>query len=125
MKSAKAIKAQTTKTYNETVENMRLLGTYKPEFEASIRRYADLRMQYDILRDRWYEEGCLVTENYTNKSGATNQRKTSLYLALEALRKELIDTENIFGLTPKGLKMIKTNGLNAPKSSKLDELLSG
>jgi hypothetical protein len=59
---------------------------------------------------------------YTNKSGAKNQRKTPLYLSIEALRKELIDMENIFGLTPKGLKTIKSKALDTQKVSALDRL---
>lgn len=90
--------------YKETKANMEKLGTYRSEFEAPIKRYAELRLQFDILNEQWYEEGCRITEEYTNKSGATNQRKTALYLSIETMRKELIDMENIFGLTPKGLK---------------------
>lgn len=121
---AKKRKAKTTRIYNQTVENMRVLGTFKPEFDAPVRRYAELRIQYDILSDKWYENGCEITEDYTNKSGATNQRKTSLYMSMETLRKELIEMENLFGLTPKGLKGIKTKGLEPAKGSRLDAALA-
>ena len=96
---------------------------YRSEFEAPIKRYAELRLQFDILNEQWYEEGCRITEEYTNKSGATNQRKTALYLSIETMRKELIDMENIFGLTPKGLKMIKAKGLDKQKGSALEKAL--
>lgn len=109
----------------KTKKNMKDLGTYKPQFDAIIERYAEMRMQYDILNERWYAEGCRITEEYTNKSGATNERKTTLYLAIEKLRYELTDMENIFGLMPKGLKMIKKKGLEAQKESALDKMLSG
>ena len=109
--------------YKETKANMEKLGTYRSEFEAPIKRYAELRLQFDILNEQWYEEGCRITEEYTNKSGATNQRKTALYLSIETMRKELIDMENIFGLTPKGLKMIKAKGLDKPKGSALEKAL--
>lgn len=102
---------------------MRNLGTYRPEFETSVRRYAELRVQYDILNDQWYESGCAITEEYTNKAGATNQRKTTLYLTLENIRKELIELENLFGLTPKGLKAIKSKGLEEQKQSLLEKVL--
>jgi hypothetical protein len=123
MQSATTRKSNTTKLYNKTVANMQELGTYKVEFDAPIRRYAELSIQYGILNDQWYENGCVITEEYTNKSGATNQRKTALYLSMETLRKELIELENLFGLTPKGLKAIKTKGLDQAKKSKLDEVL--
>lgn len=104
---------------------MRTLGTYKDEFEAPVRRYAEMSIQYDILLDQWYEKGCIITEEYTNKFGARNQRKTSLYLALEALRKELVEMENLFGLTPKGLRAIKTKGLDERKQSTFEKMLGG
>lgn len=67
--------------------------------------------------------GCKITEKYTNKNGATNLRKTALYMAMENLRKELIDMENTFGLTPKGLRQIKAKGLEEKKTSALDAAL--
>lgn len=123
MQSTRTRKSNTTKLYNKTVANMRELGTFKAEFDAPVRRYAELSIQYEILNDEWYDNGCLITEEYTNKSGAKNKRKTALYLSMETLRKELIEMENLFGLTPKGLKAIKTKGLDQAKKSKLDEAL--
>ena len=113
------------KVFNETKKNMVSLGTYRKEFDVIIHRYAEMRMQFDMLNEKWYQEGCRVTEKYTNKSGATNERKTALYLAIEKLRDELADMENIFGLTPKGLKAIKKKGLEQAKQSALDKMLSG
>ena len=121
MKDAKTRKAKVTRLYNKTVENMREIGTFKPEFDAPVRRYAELSIQYEILNDKWYENGCKITEEYTNKFGATNQRKTALYTALENLRKELMDMENVFGLTPKGLRQIKAKGLEQRQSSAMDK----
>ena len=69
------------KIFNETKKNMVSLGTYRKEFDVIIQRYAEMRMQFDMLNERWYREGCRVTEKYTNKAGATNERKTALYLA--------------------------------------------
>ena len=123
MDEATKRKRKITKTYHETIDKMRALQTFRPEFDTPVRRYAELRVQYDILSDKWYEEGCKITENYTNKFGATNQRKTALYLVLENLRKELIEMENVFGLTPKGLKSIKTKGLETKKESALSKAL--
>ncbi len=123
MKSAKTRRANITRLYKKTVGNMQEIGTFRPEFEASVRRYADLSIQYEILNDKWYEEGCKITEEYTNKAGAKNIRKTALYMAMENLRKELIEMENIFGLTPRGLRQIKTKGLEQKRSSALDKAL--
>ena len=122
---AKTRKANITRIFKKTKENMETLGTFRPEFETTVRRYAEMRVQYDILLDQWYENGCEITEEYTNKSGATNQRKTTLYLALETLRREMTEMENLFGLTPKGLRAIKTKGLEENKVSALDKALEG
>lgn len=64
-----------------------------------------------------------MTEKYTNKAGATNIRKAPLYLSMENLRRELIEMENLFGLTPKGFKAIKAKGLDQGKKSVLGEAL--
>ena len=113
------------KIFNETKKNMVSLGTYRKEFDVIIQRYAEMRMQFNMLNERWYREGCRVTEKYTNKAGATNERKTALYLAIEKLRDELADMEDTFGLTPKGLKAIKKKGLEQKRESALDKMLSG
>ena len=123
MEDIKKIKRGITKIYKKTVSNMKALGTYKTEFDASVKRYSELSYQFDRLNEKWYAEGCKITEEYTNKSGATNMRKTALYLALENLRSDLMDMENLFGLTPKGLKAIKSKGLEKQSESKLDALL--
>lgn len=122
-KEAAARKRKTTKIYNETVENMRKVGTFRDEFITTVRRYAELRVQYEKMNDKWHFDGCQITEEYTNKAGAKNVRKTALYLSIETLRKELMEMENILGLTPKGLKAIKTKGLDVKKESALDRAL--
>lgn len=117
------LKKRTRTILARTRNNMKKAGTYRKEFEDSMERYADLRVQYDVLKEQWYEEGCAITEEYTNKSGATNQRKTPLYLAMETLRKELLELENIFGLTPKGLKQVHSKAMDDRKESALGKAL--
>lgn len=123
MLTDKQITIRTNKIRSETIEKMRSLGVYREEFAVPIQRYADMRIQYDILSETWRESGCNVTEKYTNKAGATNIRKAPLYLSMENLRRELIEMENLFGLTPKGLKAIKTKGLEQEKESVLGKAL--
>ncbi len=123
--NAEMLKKQRNKVFNATKKSMNSLGTYRKEFDVIIRRYAEIRIQFDVLNEQWYEGGCKVTEEYTNKAGATNERKTALYLAIEKMRDELADMENMFGLTPKGLKSLKKKGLEQSKQSALDKMLSG
>lgn len=111
--------------FDQTISDMKKLGTYKQEFSPVITRYAEMRVQFEILMQQWYETGCKITEKYTNKSGATNNRKTALYQAIETLRREITDLENLFGLTPAGLKKIHKKSLDSQKKSLLAEALSG
>ena len=123
--TVKELEKTRKRIFAKTKKNMISLGTYREEFDVIIQRYAEMRMQFDMLNGKWYEGGCQVTEKYTNKAGATNERKTALYLAIEKLRDELVEMENLFGLTPRGLKAIKKKGLEQKKSSALDKMLSG
>ncbi len=109
----------------QTVDDMKKLNTYKEEFSPVITRYAEMRVQLEILMGRWYEAGCIITEEYTNKAGATNNRKTALYQSIEGLRKEIFDMENVLGLTPAGLKRISGDAVKqTSQPSRLEEALS-
>jgi ribosomal protein S16 len=112
-----------TEIFDQTVKDMESLGTYKPEFSPAITRYAEMRMQFEIIMKQWYKSGCKVTEEYTNKAGATNERKSALYQAIESMRREITELENLFGLTPAGLKKIRTKELESKKKSLLAEAL--
>ena len=107
----------------KTKKKMVALDVYKAEFDAIIDRYADATIQYDLVKNEWFNLGCPITEEYTNKAGATNDRKSPVYLAIETLRKDLTDMENIMGLTPKGLKQLKVQGFEIKKESALGKTL--
>lgn len=111
------------KIYRDTIKNMEAIGIYRPEFNATIRTYSEMRQQYNKLSNEFYEGGCIITEMYTNNAGYENVRKTALYLALESLRKDIVNHENILGLTPTGLKKIKSDNPNK-KVSRLGKALS-
>lgn len=110
---------------SKTIADMKTIGTYKDQFLPVIQRYADMRLQFDILMEQWGMEGCRITEVYVNKAGAANNRKTELYRSIETLRRELTDLESILGLTPAGLKRISDKALGEKKKSKLAEALKG
>jgi hypothetical protein len=110
--------------FTQTVSDMKQVGTYKEEFSPAITRYSEMRVQYELLMQDWYKGGCQISEEYTNKAGATNARKTALYLSIEALRRELLEMENIFGLTPQGLKRINDKSMASKKESVLAKALS-
>ena len=110
-----------TEIYETTVKNMKALGTYKPEFVPLISRYAETRLQFNLIMEQWYESGCTVAEPYTNKAGAVNYRKTALYQAIETLRRELLDVENVLGLTPIGIHRVNNKALAEKKSTSVME----
>lgn len=107
----------------KTIEAMKELDTYKPQFDATITTYSIMRYQYDLAYRDFLESGCRITEEYTNKAGFTNIRKTATYLALEMLRGGLLEYENTLGLTPAGLKRINKSAAIAKGNSKLAEAL--
>lgn len=93
-KSRKAIKEQ-------TVEYMTTLGNYKPEYEQTIDIYAGLIYQYAKLEIQWSKIGYAVSEDYTNKAGATNQRKVPILTVLESLRRDILSYSDRLRLNPK------------------------
>lgn len=123
-KEEKKINEQIKKIIEQTVTDMKATGIYRSEFDSTIKSYSQMRQQYDTLMKEFYSTGCKITEEYTNKASATNIRKTALYLAIETLRKDIVNHENILGLTPLALKkIVKNTGNNNKKGSKLGEAL--
>lgn len=111
--------------YETTLEDLKKIGTYRAEFSPLIARYVEMRLQFELLMGQWYGTGCRVTEAYTNKAGAVNQRKTALYQSIETLRRELLDVENVLGLTPAGIRKINQAALTERKKSAMEKLLAG
>ena len=99
----------------QVVERMKKLGVYKVEYRNTINVYVDMLHQYEVLTERFEEDGYKVMEEYTNKAGATNMRKTPVFGALEKLRMDLVAYSNVLCLNPKSIESIKiekSNGSN-------------
>lgn len=92
---------------NETVERMQHLGVYKDDFDHVIDVYVGMLMQYQAFERQFEESGFKITEEYTNKAGATNDRKTPVYSAMESLRKDLATYSNLLCINPKSFNAIK------------------
>lgn len=108
---------------DQTIDDMTALGTWKKEFAPVVKRYAQLRVEFDLTYAEWVTSGAKKTEPYTNKAGATNIRRTALSLEIEKMRAELLVMENELGLTPQGLRRINDEMKNKAKKSKLAEVL--
>lgn len=111
-------------TLDEIKADMQSLGTYKPEFDRVIEIYAQVYIEYLVIGDQWRRSGYQVTEEYTNKAGATNKQQSTLYKTVQQAREKLQYYESCLGLTPAALKRINEKLDNrAGKGSKLDEVL--
>lgn len=83
------------------IAQMKALGNYKEEYDDAIDVYVDMMIQYDRLATQFRKSGYQITEEYTNKAGATNQRKVPLLNAIETLRKDIITYSDRLRLNPK------------------------
>ena len=108
------------KYIRKIIKNMKQLGVHKPEFENMISVYADILFQYDYFLERFVQGGCQITEEHTNKAGATNEKKTSLYTALESLRKDIASYSDKLGLNPKAFDKLD---ITEEKESTLEQAL--
>jgi P27 family predicted phage terminase small subunit len=106
----------------QTIENMKKLGVYKPEFDMTISIYCSLIDQYQALEKEFRKSKFTVIE----KTGySDNTKKNPLVGSLESLRKDILAYSNALGLTPAGLKKINDNMKPATKKqSKLETALS-
>ncbi|PHG13140.1 hypothetical protein COI63_11445 [Bacillus toyonensis] len=89
------------------IANMKHLGVYRDDFEHTINIYVGMLAQYQAFERQFEETGFKITDSYTNKAGATNERKTLIYTAMEALRKDLANYSNLLCLNPKTYERIK------------------
>lgn len=113
------------------IANMKHLGVYRDDFEHTIDIYVGMLAQYKAFERQFEESGFKITDSYTNKAGATNERKTPIYTAMEALRKDLANYSNLLCLNPKSYERIKKPEVPIRKKepekpkSKLIQALSG
>lgn len=108
---------------NEIVRQMKTLGTYKPEYKNVINIFAGMLSQYEHFEEQFIEQGYPIEEEYTNKAGATNMRKTPLLSCMEKLRIDIATYSNILCLNPKSLENVTKEKANKSKlASVLSEL---
>jgi len=114
----------TRRIRRETTAAMKALGTYREQFDPAIAVYAEMRYQLAEMSKRFFDGDIAVVEEYTNKAGATNERKTAEYTALEQLRRDVAAAEDRLGLNPMGMKRINEAEMRSRKKvSKLTSAL--
>jgi phage terminase small subunit len=106
----------------QTVENMKRLGVYKPEFDITIGIYCSLVDQYKALEKEFKMSKFTVVEE---TGYSDNKKKHPIVGSLESLRKDILAYSNALGLTPAGLRKINDNMKpNKKKQSKLEQALN-
>lgn len=97
---------------NDVKRKMKELGIYKKEYDHIVRIYAGMLFQYDVFEQQFEESGFKITEEYTNKAGATNERKVPLLTAMESLRKDIAAYSDRLCLNPKSLENVTADKNN-------------
>ena len=99
---------------------MEKLNIYKPEYDASIEIYAELREQYERLTKEFKDSDYKKYKTYTDNGG---EKKSALISTLEALRKDILQYSSQLGLTPAGLKKINDKNALDEEKNPLEEAL--
>lgn len=99
------------------IKQMEAVGTYKKEFSIVIETLAKLMVDYDKTLAEFEESGSNIIISHTNKAGKENMIKNPMYLAIEMMRKQILEYLQELGLTPSGLKKINKKGLGAKKET--------
>lgn len=95
--AGKAITKETIK--KNTIEDMKKLGVYKGEYDAIIDIYSELREQYERLTIKYKESGYKYYEE-TDRGG---NKKSTLVMTLEPLRKDILTYADKLCINPKAL----------------------
>lgn len=103
----------------KTIDKMKSLGTYKPEFEDVITVYADTVRQYHQAYEQFVKEGALY--EVMTESGST--KKSGLASALEVLRKDIGTLSDRLMLNPKA-GIIDQSTAQAPNKMNTEDLLT-
>lgn len=90
--------------------DMEYLGTYKKEFDPSIRMFLDIHRQYEEAWNEFENGGMQSTVEC-----AGGVKKNPVLVVIEDLRKQYITYSDRLGLTPKALDQIKN--AQVPKES--------
>lgn len=97
---------------DQTVKDMKALGTYKPEYSRIIEIYAQIMAEYNQITKDFEENGYKIEVN-TDQGGS---KKSPTLSALEVLRKDILAYSDRLCLNPKALETVT---IEKSKSSKL------
>ena len=109
--------------YNDIVKKMQSLNLYRDEYEHAIKGLSRALSDQEKTLTLFDKSGGQIMIKHTNKAGATNAVKNPFYLALETLRKDVLDYSRELGLTPAALKRINESAVKQKKTSSLANAL--
>ena len=89
-------------TFEEIKTDMEFLGTYKKEFDKTIKVYLDIYTQYESAWNEYLEGG---KKSLIECRGG--YKKNPLLMIIQDLRKEFMTYSDRLGLNPKALDQIK------------------
>lgn len=105
---------------NQTVQDMKKLGVYRPEYDRLIDIYAGLWEQYHrLMKEYDTKDGY----QYATDTGSGGAKKSPLVTAIEAVRRDILAYSDRLCLNPKAERERKLPP--AGKPSKLEALLDG
>ncbi len=99
----------------QVINHMKELGVYKKEYRTTIDIFVDMVHQYEVFTEKFEQSEYKVQEEYTNKAGATNMRKTPIYSAIEKIRIDISTYSNLLCLNPKALENVTAEKANRSK----------
>lgn len=89
----------------QTIKSMRVLGTYREEFNPIIEIYAGLLADYDEAMEKFNQEG----KEYETKTAAGGTKKSGTVYALERLRADILQYAGRLQLTPQSVEQDRVN----------------
>ena len=103
----------------KTTEKMKNLGTYLPEFDDEIKRYAGYVADYELLSPE-----IRGPEDMTTESAAGTEKTSPLVRIIENLRKDIMMEEDKLLLTAREYyKLFPPEGSGDDKAEKLQSIL--
>ena len=116
--AGKAVRKETIK--KNTISSMKILGTYKAEYEPVIDIYCEMREQYELYIKQLKKKEYKCDES----TGAGGTKKSALVSTIETLRKDILQYSDRLCLNPKSMmeeKNKKSNNLS-PLAKALSKL---
>lgn len=105
------------KIRENTIENMKKLNTFKPEYEPIVQIYAELCHQYQKLTGEWKKLKWVCGST----TAAGGGKKHPLVSTIESLRKDILAYSDRLCLNPKS--MMEEKGKKKKTKSRLDVIV--